>query len=65
MKVVQPYNANWPSAFEREARTLRDVWGADLHALYHIGSTSIPGMIAKPVIDILAEVRSLEAGLCS
>jgi GrpB-like predicted nucleotidyltransferase (UPF0157 family) len=61
MKVIRPYDANWPSAFEREARTLRDAWEADLCALHHIGSTAIAGMIAKPVIDILAEVRSLEA----
>lgn len=59
MKVIRPYDAAWPSLFEQEARTLHDLWGADLYTLHHIGSTAIPGMIAKPVIDILAEVRSL------
>lgn len=60
MKVIRPYDASWPSLFQQEAQTLHDVWGADVYAIHHIGSTAIPGMIAKPVIDILAEVRSLE-----
>ena len=58
---LEPYNAKWPELFQLEAASLREVlnqWLAG--AIEHIGSTSVPGLSAKPVIDIMAPVHSLE-----
>lgn len=49
------------SDFEREAVAVESAIGSILLALHHIGSTAIPGIYAKPIIDILAEVERLEA----
>lgn len=59
-KSVVPYNPNWQQAYRQEAETLRTTLGDAVQAIHHIGSTSIPGMRAKPIIDILLEVRTLE-----
>lgn len=45
--------------FEREKADLIRIFYPALHSVRHIGSTSIPGMAAKPVIDILAEVKDI------
>jgi GrpB-like predicted nucleotidyltransferase (UPF0157 family) len=55
------YSAEWPVMFEREADLLRGVLGAELVAIHHIGSTSVPGLAAKPVIDLMPLVRTLAA----
>lgn len=59
--TVEPYRNSWKSDFAAEAAKIRDALGPALDALHHIGSTAIPGIHAKPIIDILAEVASLEA----
>lgn len=58
IKIV-PYNPNWPQMFEAEARLILKVLGANCLAIHHIGSTSIPGMAAKPIIDILPIVKNI------
>ena len=58
---VVPYNPEWPAAYEHEAATIARILGNELVAIYHIGSTSVPGLAAKPVIDIMPTVRSIEA----
>ena len=58
---VVAYNPAWPALFEQEAQALRSVMGRELIALFHIGSTSVPGLAAKPVIDILPVVHSVAA----
>lgn len=55
------YSAEWPVMFEREADLLRGVLGAELVAVHHIGSTSVPGLAAKSVIDLMPLVRTLAA----
>ncbi len=57
---VVPCNSGWPAMFEQEAAILRGIFGKELVRLHHIGSTSVPGLAAKPVIDMLAEVKSVE-----
>jgi GrpB-like predicted nucleotidyltransferase (UPF0157 family) len=52
------YDPTWPSSFESESELLAGVFGADLIDIQHIGSTSIPGLRAKPIIDLLAAVES-------
>ena len=56
-----PYDPRWPEAYERAAAEVVAVLGQNLYAIHHIGSTSIPGIHAKPVIDILAVVGELDA----
>lgn len=51
------YSADWPVLFSREADRIRSVLGERVLQLEHVGSTSIPGLAAKPVIDILLAVR--------
>lgn len=46
----------WPRQFEKHARAIRDALGSTLLRIEHIGSTSVPGLAAKPIIDILAVV---------
>jgi GrpB-like predicted nucleotidyltransferase (UPF0157 family) len=54
---VVPYDPRWPAAFGREAEALRRVFGSGVEAIHHVGSTSVPGLTAKPVIDILVVVK--------
>ena len=57
--VVVPYDPNWPPQFEAAAAALRPVFGDNLIELHHIGSTSVPGLAAKPTLDLLGVVNSL------
>jgi len=52
-----PHDPLWAHIFQAEAEVLRNVLGDQLVAIHHIGSTAIPGILAKPVLDILVEVR--------
>lgn len=58
---LEPYHENWPRQFAQEAAQIETALGPALNAIHHIGSTAIPGIFAKPIIDLLAEVASLEA----
>lgn len=53
---LQPYDSAWPSRYAALARDIRAALGAEVLQLEHIGSTSIPGLSAKPVIDIVLAV---------
>ena len=57
--TVVDYDPGWPAQFEMESDRLRKVLGDEILSSEHIGSTSIPGMCAKPVIDILLVVRDI------
>ena len=50
---VVPYDPGWPGAYSVEAEALQKVFGLALQSIHHVGSTSVPGLVAKPVIDIL------------
>lgn len=54
--VVTPYNADWPKMFEAEAVKIREALGDNCLAVHHIGSTSVPGLAAKPKIDMITVV---------
>ena len=58
-----PYNPAWPGLFEREAETLRKTAGDRIGRIEHIGATSIPGMEAKAILDLMAEVKSEAEGI--
>lgn len=53
------YQDTWTKQFESEADNLRVVFDQEVVAIHHIGSTSVPGLRAKPIIDILLVVRDL------
>lgn len=57
---LHDYSEDWPSLYEAERQRLLSLLPDTFINLQHIGSTSIPGMIAKPIIDILAGVDSME-----
>ena len=58
--VLSPPNEAWPDAFARESSAIQDAVSDISIELHHIGSTAIPGIVAKPVIDMLGVVRSVE-----
>lgn len=57
---LTPYNPNWPAKYELEAQQLVTVFGDQLISIHHIGSTAIPGIKAKPIIDIMVVVQEIE-----
>lgn len=59
IKIV-PYDCTWPSLFQVEAALIREVLGALGLRIEHVGSTAVPGLAAKPVIDVQISVASLE-----
>lgn len=59
VKLV-PHNPKWEKLFEREKHLLKKNFGHTILAIEHIGSTAIPGIPAKPIIDINVGVESLD-----
>ncbi len=57
--TVVPYRSDWVELFEQEAGLLRNALGEKALRIEHIGSTSIPGIEAKAIIDIMVAVASL------
>ena len=58
--MIAEYDPQWPILFEREAQAIREVLGERLVGIEHFGSTSVPGLAAKPIIDIMIATRSKE-----
>lgn len=56
--ILEDYNSNWPKSFDREAKRIRSILGNKILQLEHVGSTSVPGLCAKPIIDILMVVKN-------
>jgi GrpB-like predicted nucleotidyltransferase (UPF0157 family) len=54
--TIQPYDPTWPRKYEDEVARLRPIFGHALLEIYHVGSTAVPGLAAKPEIDVLAVV---------
>ncbi|AEV67429.1 GrpB family protein [Acetivibrio clariflavus] len=52
------YDPNWEELFEREAHRIRSILGSKALQIEHVGSTSVPGLCAKPIIDILLVVEN-------
>lgn len=61
--ILRPYDPQWPLEYERVRRELEDVLTSWVLAIEHVGSTSVPGLDAKPIIDILVGVPDLTQGL--
>ncbi|MEU4190720.1 GrpB family protein [Kribbella sp. NPDC026611] len=60
MTVLAEYQECWPEEFLAMADRLRPVLGDTVTEIEHIGSTAVPGLLAKPVIDIAARAVSLD-----
>ncbi|MDP5208243.1 GrpB family protein [Microbulbifer sp. 2205BS26-8] len=55
--ILKAYDASWASIFEREKRHLMAIAGEWNHGgIEHVGSTAVPGMVAKPVVDIMQSI---------
>lgn len=57
--ALLPYDPAWPGQFEAERTRLLDAFPGAFLAIEHFGSTAVPGLRAKPIIDILAGVESM------
>ncbi len=58
---ISPYDPDWPTSFERERVALAKAIGAwACGGIHHVGSTAVPGLDAKPIVDILVGVEDLE-----
>lgn len=57
---IVPYDPNWIKAFEEEANVLQKNFPEIIRKIEHFGSTAIPGLSSKPIVDMLVEVSSLK-----
>jgi GrpB-like predicted nucleotidyltransferase (UPF0157 family) len=62
LKVI-PYDSNWPDVFASEASVISGVLRENCVDIQHIGSTAVPGLAAKPIIDIIVIVDNLLAAM--
>jgi len=60
--VVLPYDVRWPALFGAERDRLAEIFGERAAGIEHIGSTAVPGLAAKEIVDILLGLRPLELG---
>lgn len=62
---VVPYDSVWPQMFEEEAARIKQALGDTCIAIHHVGATAVPGLCAKPKIDIIAVVKEGELSIPS
>jgi len=60
MLSLSKHDSNWPARYEKERRELLRLFGGTVDSIEHVGSTAIPGIDAKPVIDIMMGVKHLD-----
>lgn len=53
---IAPYDSRWPARFFIEKERVAKSFGTELGDIHHVGSTAVPGLAAKPEIDLLVEV---------
>jgi GrpB-like predicted nucleotidyltransferase (UPF0157 family) len=58
--VIVGYDPAWPDRFEAERRRVRDALGPAALRIEHIGSTAVPGLGAKPIVDVMVTVQDPE-----
>ena len=61
MNTLVPHSPTWAPEFQTESTAISIALGIVAATVHHIGSTSIPGIHAKPIIDILVEVHAIES----
>jgi GrpB-like predicted nucleotidyltransferase (UPF0157 family) len=63
--VVVPYDPTWPDIFDEEMEQVTGVVGHIIRRIVHVGSTAVPGLASKPILDILVGVADADsAELC-
>ncbi len=63
--VIVPYDPQWPALYERERDAIRRVIGDRLMAIEHVGSTAVPNLGAKPIVDVMGALPHLaDAAAC-
>ena len=55
--TIVDYDPQWPILYEEEKSSILEVAGHKILAIEHIGSTAVPGLAAKPIVDIMAGVE--------
>ncbi len=64
--LLEPHNPSWAAAFEAERLAMESVDEGWFKAIHHVGSTSIPGIVTKPIIDILVGLyRDADGPACA
>src|ERR1700675_2222514 len=58
--VVSDYDPSWPTLFKQERTRIENALGSFALAIEHVGSTAVPGLPSKPIIDLLIGVPGLE-----
>src|ERR1700716_3056224 len=58
--VVSDYDPNWPTFFKQERTRIKNALGSFALAVEHVGSTAVPGLPSKPIIDLLIVWLALE-----
>lgn len=53
MLIVSPYNPAWPNMAQEEITAIKEAYGSAILDIFHMGSTSVPGLNAKPIIDMI------------
>lgn len=61
MAILVEYNKDWSKLYKQQAKLIKKTLGKPFVGTYHIGSTAIPGVPAKPVIDIMVLLKDIEA----
>ena len=61
MAILVEYNKDWSKLYKQQAKLIKKTLGKPYVGTYHIGSTAIPGVPAKPVIDIMVLLKDIEA----
>ena len=56
--VLVDYNLAWPDRYKEIEKIIKEALGAQVLLIEHVGSTSVPGLSAKPIIDIILEVQN-------
>lgn len=56
---VVPHDLKWREAFDSESKSIADALGENVVTVHHVGSTAIPSIYAKPIIDLLVEVNDI------
>ncbi len=60
--IIVDYREEWPELFQTEKQLVAEALGDTIAGIEHVGSTAVPGLSAKPIIDILVLVEKLESG---
>lgn len=59
--IVTNYDENWVQLFKSEAKKVREIFKDEIVEIHHIGSTAVPNLMAKPIIDMMPIVKDIES----